>query len=154
MSYRGRESHNSHWFTLIEVLISIAISGIIIGAIFSLSITQRKYLSDQEQISEMIQNARAAMDMMTREINMAGYNPSIALFDGIVYNAGEIQVRADLNANGLVSVAGNPNEDITCRFFNTNDSSGQIKRRLINDKSSGFQPFAENTESLSFSFLY
>src|SRR5712691_3513368 len=60
-------------FTLIELLIAMAISGIMLGSMFSFFIVQRRYLAAQEQVTEMLQNARAAMDMIVEDVRLAGY---------------------------------------------------------------------------------
>jgi prepilin-type N-terminal cleavage/methylation domain-containing protein len=60
-------------FTLIELLISMALALVIIGFLSSSFIFQRKTYAVQEQIAEMNQNARAAMDIMSRDIMMTGY---------------------------------------------------------------------------------
>ncbi|HDZ90623.1 MAG TPA: prepilin-type N-terminal cleavage/methylation domain-containing protein [Deltaproteobacteria bacterium] len=60
-------------FTLLELLIAMAIALVVITSIASAFISQRKTYAVQEQISEMQQNARAAMDIMSREIRMTGY---------------------------------------------------------------------------------
>ncbi|MBW2568666.1 MAG: prepilin-type N-terminal cleavage/methylation domain-containing protein, partial [Deltaproteobacteria bacterium] len=63
-------------FTLVELLISMTIGLIILTALSSTFLMQRKIYDVQEQMVEMVQTARAAMDMMTREIRMAGYDPT------------------------------------------------------------------------------
>lgn len=60
-------------FTLVELLIAMALALVIIGSLSSSFIFQRKTYSVQEQITEMNQNARAAMDIMSRDIMMTGY---------------------------------------------------------------------------------
>ncbi len=60
-------------FTLVELLIAMTIGLIILAALSSTFLMQRKIYDVQEQIVEMVQTARAAMDMMTRETRMAGY---------------------------------------------------------------------------------
>lgn len=69
---RGRSSG----FTLVEVLVSMAIVGIVLGAIYSLFISQSRTASVQEQVVTMQQNLRAAIYFMEREVRMAGYNPA------------------------------------------------------------------------------
>jgi len=72
-------------FTLIELLIAMALSGIVISAIYSLYISQNKSYAIQNQIVEMQQNARVAMNMMVREIRMAGSglaSGQISYYDG------------------------------------------------------------------------
>lgn len=60
-------------FTLIELLIAMALSGIVIAAIYSLYLSQAKSYVIQDQVAEMQQNARVAMEMMIRDIRMAGF---------------------------------------------------------------------------------
>ena len=71
MNYYAR--NNERGFTLVELLIAMTIGLIILTALSSTFLMQRKIYDVQEQVAEMVQNARAAMDMMTREIRMAGY---------------------------------------------------------------------------------
>ena len=66
----------NHGFTLIELLIAMAVGLVVLGAVYSVFIVQNKELNKQEQIAVMQQNARMAMEMMTKEIMMAGYGPS------------------------------------------------------------------------------
>ena len=66
---------NRKGFTLIELLVAMAISGIVAGAIFTAFQSQQKSYLIQDQVTEMQQNLRAAMDIMVREIRMAGYDP-------------------------------------------------------------------------------
>jgi type IV pilus assembly protein PilW len=131
-------------FTVIELLISIAIFGVVIGSIFSFSIGQRKYLAVQEQISGMTQNARAAMDMITGEITVAGYRPTDGpAIVGIAYDASQLQIKADLD--GLNGTAG-PNEDITYSYDSSN-------KRIVRNTGGGNQPLAENVQSFTFDYL-
>lgn len=58
-------------FTLIELLISMALALIVITALASAFISQRKTYAVQEQITAMTQDARAALDMISREAKMA-----------------------------------------------------------------------------------
>ena len=71
-------------FTLVELLIAMTIGLIILLALSNTFLIQRKAYDVQEQITEMVQTARAAMDMMTREIRMAGYDPTGSADAGIV----------------------------------------------------------------------
>ena len=62
-------------FTLIELLIAMAISGIVMAAIYSAYDSQQRAHAIQQQVVGMQQNIRAAMYLMGREIRMAGYDP-------------------------------------------------------------------------------
>ncbi|MCI5137260.1 MAG: prepilin-type N-terminal cleavage/methylation domain-containing protein [Candidatus Electrothrix sp. AR1] len=61
-------------FTFIEVMVSMVISSFIFAGIYGVySIQQRSY-TVQEQVSEMQQKGRAALDFMVRDLRMAAYN--------------------------------------------------------------------------------
>ncbi len=62
-------------FSLIELLVAMAIGLLILGAMYGVFNLHGKAFGIQEQIAEMQQTARVAMDIMTREIRMAGYDP-------------------------------------------------------------------------------
>ena len=60
--------------SFIEVLIALAITGIVTLSIFKLYIVQHENYSIQSDITDIQQNARATIDELTRHIRMAGYN--------------------------------------------------------------------------------
>lgn len=138
-------------FTLIELLIAMAVGLVLLGAMYGVFTMYNKSFGTQEQIAEMQQSARASMDMMTREMRMAGYNPTGAAgFDGIPYNADSstIDVYADLNnIPGIDNPVGSY-EHITYSY----DSANKLIRRNTNT-GGGAQPFAENIQSVTFNYL-
>jgi type IV pilus assembly protein PilW len=66
--------NNKGGFTLIELLIAMAISTVVMAAIYSAYQSQLKSHITQQKVVEMQQNARAAMFVMEREIKMSGYD--------------------------------------------------------------------------------
>ena len=135
-------------FTLVELLIAMTIGLIILAALSSTFLMQRKIYDVQEQIVEMVQTARAAMDMMTREIRMAGYDPTGAGFDGITYSTSQLQIRSDLDGSGSTD---GTNENIRYAYYDEHSSYPyQIKRKTGGGY---FQPFAENIQSFTFEYL-
>ena len=110
-------------FTLVELLIAMAIALVVIAAVSSTFIFQQKTFNVQEQITEMQQGARAAIDMLTNEIMLAGYDPIGAGIVGVSYSASQLQIRADLNGNGNTS---DSHENIIYTFDSTNN---QIDRK-------------------------
>ncbi len=128
-------------FTLVELLVGILLSGIVLAGLYSIFISQQRAFSAQERVAEMNQNIRAAMDLMTREIRLAGYKTSTATFTGIATaQASTIQVLADLNQDGDTA---DSNEDIT---YSYNAGTLQIWRNYYT------LPIAENITSLSFTY--
>ncbi|MCX5902984.1 MAG: prepilin-type N-terminal cleavage/methylation domain-containing protein, partial [Proteobacteria bacterium] len=70
-------SHScSRGFTLLELMIAVAIFGIASAAIYSTYQHQQDSYLIQEQVADMQQNLRAGMYFLTRGIKMAGYDPT------------------------------------------------------------------------------
>jgi prepilin-type N-terminal cleavage/methylation domain-containing protein len=64
---------NRKGFTLIELLVALVLSFILVGAIYRTFTVQQKTYTIQDQIAETQQNARMAMNILIRDIRMAGY---------------------------------------------------------------------------------
>ncbi len=139
--------NNERGFTIIELVVGLAISLILLGVAVKIFLVQQRSYSVQEQLSEMQQNIRSAMDMIVRETKMAGYDPTGTAFSsssGIIYNVdtSKLQILADLTGNGDTDDA---NEDIIYDIDNTTDPDHPYLRR-------NSQPLAENITE--FTVLY
>ena len=53
-------------FSLIEMLVAMAIGSLMMAAVVNMFINQRKAYSIREQVADMQQNARTAIDFMVR----------------------------------------------------------------------------------------
>ncbi|MDR4509941.1 MAG: prepilin-type N-terminal cleavage/methylation domain-containing protein [Candidatus Brocadiaceae bacterium] len=134
---------NEDAFTLVELVIGFAITLILLGVAVQVFLTQRKSVTTQEQVSEMQQYLRSSMDMIVRDARMAGYDPVGIGFDGIsVAETGTMTVNSDYNGNGTISGT----ESVTYAF-------DEINYQIDREAGAGAQPFAENIESLTFSYL-
>ena len=65
---------NNKGLSLVELLVALVISSIIIGGIYTLFVSQSKTYSKQEQVVEVQQNIRVAMNIMVRDLQMVGYD--------------------------------------------------------------------------------
>ena len=141
-------------FTLVELLIAMTIGLIMLTALSSTFFMQRKIYDVQDQVVEMVQNARAAMDMITREIRMAGYDPTGVGFDGITYDAHQLQIQANIDDDeNIINADGSydENENIIYTYYDENSAYPyQIKRKTGNGD---FVSFAENIELFTFDYL-
>ncbi|PKK83475.1 MAG: hypothetical protein CVT49_08625 [candidate division Zixibacteria bacterium HGW-Zixibacteria-1] len=86
MKKAQRHLKNIQGFSLLEILIAMFLSAVVLTVIFRLFITQHKNWSIQEQVTDMQQNARAAMDELGRQIRMAGHELPLGLQGIIAYN--------------------------------------------------------------------
>jgi len=138
--------------TLVELLVTLALSLTTLAAIYSIYLVQvSQQLIHEDQVA-MQQNVRAALDMMGRELRMAGYDPGGFYRDGtpsydvsgIPFDSTALHIQADLNGNGRLT---DPNEMIEYSF---DESSRTLRRKVGNG---GRQPVSENIESFNVHYL-
>lgn len=155
-------------FTLVELMISMLVGLVVLGAAYTLFTVQSSHLTNQAQLASAYQNARIAIEMMCREISMAGYNqttsPSITAMShctnaliadgtpcaGITSaSANAISFTADLNGNGnATSDSTNPNENITYSLYSP---SGGVQS-LGRTSNGTTNPVVEYVEALNFTY--
>lgn len=104
----GHSKNRSQGFTLVEVLVALAIAGIALSAVYALFISQSKAYSTQSQLVELQQSLRHSMISMERDLRQTGYNPgglteATAATDGIDNNCDGSTDETDNSATLLVN---------------------------------------------------
>jgi Tfp pilus assembly protein PilW len=131
--------------SLVEVLLALTMGTLLLGAITSTFINQRKTYAIRAQVVQMQENARAGLDFMTRDIMMTGYDPTEAIAAGVVVaNATTFQGTMDLNGNGNTDDA---NENVT---YLLTDVDGDGDQDLARQTDGETQLVAANVINLSF----
>lgn len=143
MDYPAQNTENG--FSLIELLFAVGIFIVVLAAIASVFISQRKSYDVQEQIAEMTQGSRSAMDMLSTEMRLAGYRLPDTEF-GTPYSTSQLQLFSDLNGDGDTL---DPKENIIYTYDGTNL---RINRKDFNTEDVAY-PFAENIEGFSFTYF-
>ena len=145
--FRAPYFRNVAGFTLIELMVSMAISLVVLAAIAGTFTVQTRQNSAEEQIGQMQQNVRGALDLMIREIQMAGYKPAGGSFNGIETSTSTtLRIKLDLNSSG--DETDEATDDISYAF---DSSTGLITRTLNNTGSSA--TVADNITAFSFTYL-
>jgi len=138
----------SKGFTLIELMVALALTSIIMAGIMAAYVSQLKAHVTQQTIVEMQQNLRSAMQHMEKEIRMAGYDDpnktSVAGLTTVLANT--FGFTMDLNDDGDVN---DSNE--TVRYTLAANTSGI--QCLMRNTGGGNRPIAENIEALNFIYL-
>src|ERR1051325_1960546 len=116
----------------------------VLAAVTNTFIGQTRYYNAQEQLNEMQQNARAAIDLITREIKLAGYDPSgAAIASGIPHSPSQLELLADLNGDGSVSAL---DEDVIYTYDAPN-------LRILRSTGGTTTTLAENIVEFTFDYL-
>src|SRR6266498_2174515 len=114
-------------FTLTELMVAMGIGMVVLAAVTTTFMAQAKFYNGQEQINEMQQNARGALDVIMRELKMAGYKPNGGTFDGVTYSTSQLRIQADLVDNDGLTTG--TNEDVIYSYDSANKQilrNGQI----------------------------
>jgi type IV pilus assembly protein PilW len=140
---------NRYGFSLIELLVAMAVSSIVMAGICTAYYSQNRSYITQEQVSAMHQNLRSALCFTEREIRMAGFDPSGISNAGIITGAaGAIRFTLDLNGDGDTN---DSNEDITFSLYDyKGDGVNDLGRK---DGAGDYQAVAENIDALNFVYL-
>jgi type IV pilus assembly protein PilW len=152
-------------FTIIELLIAMAITGVVTAGIYTAYLSQQKSYITQDNVVEMQQNLRAAMDIMVREIRMAGCDPQSIGGLGITEieprNKNHV-VKTDITGNGALKLTADFNdsgtlensETISYSVYDSPVNSPDGNPDLARDNGAGRQVVAENIEALGFAFAF
>lgn len=147
-------------FTLVELLIYMMLLGVAMASIYSVFISNVKSHASQENSIEMIQDLRGSIDIMVREIRMAGCNPMDKVLTppiGFTHTQGtygdaedqdtdadSIHFTMDIDDDEAITSS---NEDIT---YYLDESENVIRRRTA--ITGTFDRLAENITGLVFQY--
>ncbi len=130
--------------TLTELMISLAIFGVIMGVLFGFLTGARNSYSETRERAQYQQSMRAVMSLITREVRSAGCDPSDAGFDKFaVADAGQLQVRMDLNGD-LDFMDIGPDENVSYSF-----AGGDLTR----DNGNGPQVILRGIQAFTFTYF-
>ncbi|HBL54102.1 MAG TPA: hypothetical protein DDZ34_08860 [Syntrophaceae bacterium] len=154
-------------FSLIELMIAMAVGLVLLAAVYSVFNMQNKELNKQEQITEMQQNARMAMAMISRDLTMAGYGPSsMARCTGTTTatnapclgitaaNANSISFTMDVtDASGTGVPDGDRDDAHENITYDVYTSSGVPALGRKSSTTANKMPVVENVSALAFTYL-
>jgi prepilin-type N-terminal cleavage/methylation domain-containing protein len=140
------QSRAASGFTLVEVLVSLAIMSILFGTVYrSFDIYTRSYTKENVKAGVQ-QRTRMGIDLLARDIRLAGLDPlGTAGARIIAADTANIQFSADLNYDGDVN---DPFENITYA------QNGDLLRQT-SDLGTGFvtDTLLDNVDALAFTYL-
>jgi len=149
--------------TLVELIIVIAILGVVLAATYNMFSFQQKSYIIQDNVAVMQQNVRVGLAFMVREIRMAGYIPEgIPPYDAapsVDVSSGDSEPVEEATANAITIQADVDDDQIseTVRYVITGtDLTREVwewnSGSSTWDATDGAQIVAENIESISFTY--
>jgi type IV pilus assembly protein PilW len=150
-------------FSLVELLIAMGVGLIVLASAYEFFTEQNNAYKVQEQVSEMQQNVRTAMETMVREIRMAGFDTFNATKIAGIVTASANTIRFTQNITSTNPPYSpdtdvlDPNEDITYFLGVTGSPNSLIRyarERTSTSTVSGLQNavLAENIQSIAFQY--
>jgi len=158
-------------FTLVELLVTLVISGLLMTAIYTAFKAQQDSYLAQEQVVEIQQNLRAGLDILVHELRMAGYdvdqtgvktgtagitvaNANNITFTLVADDDGIDNDNAD-GDNDSTTGADEPGElkTIQYRLYDAGGDGDNDLGRLVGTVAGNIRAVAENVENLEFVYL-
>jgi prepilin-type N-terminal cleavage/methylation domain-containing protein len=129
-------------FSLIEVLVTLALGSVAAAAVLSFSQSQMVAMRDQTRQVDLQTTARSIVEVFAREVRRAGMDPlCVKTFAGIDTAAQqELKILSDLSGNGVIDQS---NENVTYRI----DLTNKVIYRIANDVPSTLLAGAQLTGS-------
>ena len=150
--------HNKKGFTAIELLVSLAILSIALTSIYSMYMSFIRTCTKEGAKIRVQQSVRSGLDMMIRDIRLAGLDPEATGDFGIVsVTPQRIQFTADLDMDGEVDDAdASDGIDVTDmeHMAYEYDGNGTLKMYLYkaNGDPETDEIMAENVTDLTFTY--
>lgn len=146
-------------FTLIELMVSMAIAIIVMAAFFLSYKAQVAAKISQENVLDRTQEARAGLELLASDIRMAGSNPTGDLSPGAVgflsASPTQLEVTSDFSGGGDAQDSYNepdgkidqPGEDVRYTLSGTD-----LLRQRVGSDTQGI-PLVRNVDALNFVYL-
>lgn len=141
-------------FSLIELLVAMAISAIVMAAIFLAYKVQVTGKITQESTLDRNQDTRAGLELMASDLRIAGCDPTGSAAAGFKKaTSTELEVTMDISGGGNTGnefdgIINQPGEDI--RYWLT--ANNIMRERVGTDPAGGF-PLVSNVDALNFVYL-
>jgi len=114
----SRKRPNRKGLTMVELMVSLAIFGVVMGVVFGFLVGARNSYQETRERVQYQQAMRAVMSLITREVRSAGCDPvpnSPGFETFTIASSSILQCRMDLNGDGDTTDT-NPDESIVYAY--------------------------------------
>lgn len=140
-------------FTLIELLVAMLIGLFVVGATVTLLDFSGRTYRAQERVADVQQDARAALEIMARDIRMAAFNPRRGSGAGIL-KADQDMLAFQMDINMSNDLEDGSYEELLVYLYDADDR--EIGRNVNPDPETleaGARPLASNVSQLRFAYF-
>ena len=144
-------AHDERGFTLVELMVAIFLTILIVVGMYKVLVNYNTSGNVLDQLVELQENCRVAMDKMAAEIRMAGYDPTTLAKAKLSPTSDDTQLifSMDENEDGDIK---DPGEQITYALADLdNDGILDLVRNDING--SGAQQVITNVSAMQFFYV-
>lgn len=103
--------------SLIELLVALLISTILMFGVGTVYVSSKRGYNIQDTLARQQENSRFSLDILTRDLRMAGYLPSAGQDNDIL--------KEPIDAASTMEGGGTTNDVVTVRYESTTDCLGQ-----------------------------
>jgi len=150
--------NNRKGFTIIELVIAMGIMSIALTSIYGLYMSYVRVYTTEGVTSRVQQNVRSGMNLMVRDIRMAGLDPTKSgIFGMVEATAQSIRFTADRDMDGELDdpdISGGASESDLEQIAFTYDGSNLLEMVLHkSDDTETRDTLLENVSNLNFTYL-
>jgi prepilin-type N-terminal cleavage/methylation domain-containing protein len=148
---------NKSGFSLVELMVVIAILPIVMGAIYGVFASVNRACINNEVNAEVMQHMRTSLEFMEQDIRMAGLDGSESADAGIeVATPSIFRFTADRNMDGTINTAfladGIQEQDLERITYSYDAAGRQLEQCLYEETNDAWETVAENV--INFQFTY
>jgi len=149
---------NRSGFSLVELMIGMAIAILLLGAIYSVFASVQKTGTSNEVNARVMQSLRTSIDLMESDIRMAGLDRFGAAAAAIeVATATNFRFTADRNMDGTINTAdlsdGLQEQDFERITYFYDASNKRLRQCLSEGTTNAWDTVAENVENFGFEYF-
>ncbi len=139
--------------TLIELLVALVICAMVAAGIYQVFIAQSKSYTVQDQVTEVQQSVRSAMEILLRDLRMAGYDNDNVLspitINSPIANLSDnaVTVNYEYYDKALAQY-----QKHTVVYWRDGGSSSLNRQLTVNDVATPQETLLENVDNLNFTY--
>ena len=149
---------NKKGVTLIELLVVLVITAITMAGIYRVFIYQTKTYAIQDQVMDVQQNVRGAMEILLRDLRMTGFDDDNPNSDVTIANplltpvqASDITINYEYYERSLVGTEAQRYQSHQVRYWRDAGTS-TLRRTITRDAAATTETILDNVNALTFTY--